>query len=58
MSKDEIVKLVQSLNDSLDVHFLESLSTAELTGYVEHLKAVRMKRPVGMGRELEKARSR
>jgi|GEM_PF-6872176 hypothetical protein len=56
MSKDDIVKLVQSLNDGLDVHFLETLSTAELNGYVEHLKAVRMRTRPEIRRELEKIR--
>ena len=55
MSKDEIVKLVQSLNSSLDVRFLESLSTDELKGYAEHLKAVRMKTHSESRRDFEKA---
>jgi len=55
MSKDEIVKLVQSLNSSLDIRFLESLSTTELKGYAEHLKAVRMKTHPQWRGDFEKA---
>ena len=42
MSKEEIINLIQGFNSSLDVHFLETLSKAELRGYAEHLKALRM----------------
>lgn len=43
MSKEDMIKLVQSFNGSLDVQFLEGLTKAQLRGYAEHLKAVRMK---------------
>ena len=43
MSKEEIIRFIQSFNSSLDVHFLESLSKVQLSGYAQHLKAVRMK---------------
>jgi hypothetical protein len=43
MSKDEIIKLIQSLNSSLDIQFLEGLSKVELSTYATHLKAVRLK---------------
>lgn len=43
MTKNEIIELIHSLNDSLDIRFLENLSKVELRGYTEHLKALRMK---------------
>ena len=43
MLREEIIHFVKSLNSSLDIEFLESLSKVELQGYVEHLKAVRQK---------------
>jgi hypothetical protein len=43
MSREEIIRFIQSFNSSLDVEFLESLSKTQLSGYAQHLKAVRMK---------------
>ena len=43
MSKEDIIRLIQSFNSSLDVRFLEGLSKVQLNGYAEHLKAIRMK---------------
>jgi hypothetical protein len=43
MSKDEIIKLINSLNSSLDIQFLESLSKVQLQSYAVHLKAVKLK---------------
>jgi len=43
MSREEIIQFVKSLNTSLDIQFLESLSQTELQGYVKHLKSIRRK---------------
>ena len=43
MSKEEIIQFIRSMNGSLDVEFLESLSKVQLSSYAVHLKAVRMK---------------
>ena len=43
MSKEEIIKLIQSLSGSLDIQFLEGLSKVELKTYATHLKAVKLK---------------
>ena len=43
MPREEIIRLIQSFNSSLDVQFLESLSQTQLSGYAQHLKAVRTK---------------
>ena len=43
MSREEIIQFVKTLNGTLDIQFLESLSRVELNGYVSHLKAIREK---------------
>ena len=44
MSKEEIIRLIHSLNGSLDIQFLEELSKVELQTYATHLKAIRLKK--------------
>ena len=43
MNRGETIRRIRSLNASLDVRFLESLSRVELESYAEHLQAVRRK---------------
>ena len=43
MSKEEMIRFIKSLNGSLDIQFLESLSKVQLSSYAVHLKAIKMK---------------
>ena len=55
MSREEIIQFIRTLNDSLDIRFLETLSQTELRGYVDHLKAVRRRTKARQGQAAVKA---